>query len=225
MLKSRSNPQFTFHLETVSEGTINRLSLYSRLLATLETEGMTVVSSSELSKRINLSATQIRRDLACFGQFGKRGLGYEVFALRRAINEILGVHVRRKVALIGVGNLGSALLGYRILREHNFEIVAAFDSDSQKWNKVVNNVVIQSIDLLSQIVQSKQIEIGIIAVPPHAAQRVLDCLVSAGVKAILNFAPARLIVPRDIKLRNVDLSIELEGLSYFLQHENVKRET
>ena len=222
MSESHLNSQSTFHRETASEGTINRLSLYSRLLATLEAEGILVVSSSELSKRINLSATQIRRDLACFGQFGKRGIGYEVTALRRAINEILGVHVRRKVALIGVGNLGSALLGYRVLREHNFEIVAAFDSDSQKWNKVVNNVVIHSIDLLSQIVQSKQIEIGIIAVPPHAAQRVLDCLVSAGVKAILNFAPAHLAAPCNIRLKNVDLSIELEGLSYFLQHEPVR---
>ena len=223
MLKSCSNSQFHFHSETVSEGTIHRLSLYARLLETLESEGVNVVSSSELSEQINLSATQIRRDLACFGQFGKRGIGYEVTALRRAINKILGVHVRRKVALIGVGNLGSALLGYRVLREHNFEIVAAFDSDAQKWNKVVNGIPIQSIDLLSQTVQSKQIEIGIIAVPPHAAQRALDLLVSAGVKAILNFAPAPLAAPYNIKLRNVDLSIELEGLSYFLQHENVIR--
>ena len=206
-------------LETVPEATINRLSLYSRLLSTLESEGITVVSSKELSNLSHFTATQIRRDLACFGQFGKRGIGYEVATLKRAIDGILGVHVRRKVVLVGVGNLGSALLGYRVLREHNFEIVAAFDSDSEKWGRIINDVMVQSPDELPQVVRSEQIEIGIITVPRYAAQRTLDLLIAAGIQAVLNFAPARLTVPRHIKLRNVDLSIELEGLSYFLQHE------
>ena len=215
-----SNAASILNHEYISEATINRLSLYSRLLGTLELEGVTVVSSKDLSGHTDFTATQIRRDLACFGQFGKRGIGYEVAALKRAVDKILGVHVPRKVTLIGVGNLGSALLGYRVLREHNFEIVAAFDSDSEKWDRVINNVVVRNIEQLPETVQSQQIKIGIIAVPLHAAQSALDCLVSAGVKAILNFAPARLTVPRHIKLRNVDLSIELEGLSYFLQHES-----
>jgi redox-sensing transcriptional repressor len=206
-------------LETVPEATINRLSLYSRLLSTLESEGISVVSSKKLSDLSHFSATQIRRDLACFGQFGKRGIGYEVATLKRAIDGILGVHVQRKVVLVGVGNLGSALLGYRVLREHNFEIVAAFDSDSEKWGRIINDVRVQSPDELPQVVRSEQIEIGIITVPRYAAQRTLDLLVSAGIQAVLNFAPARLTAPRHIKLRNVDLSIELEGLSYFLQHE------
>ena len=206
-------------LETVPEATINRLSLYSRLLSTLESEGITVVSSKKLSDLSRFTATQIRRDLACFGQFGKRGIGYEVSTLKRAIDGILGVHIRRKVVLVGVGNLGSALLGYRVLREHNFEIVAAFDSDSEKWGRIINDVRVQSPDELPQVVQSEQIEIGIITVPRFAAQRTLDLLISAGIQAVLNFAPARLTAPRHIKLRNVDLSIELEGLSYFLQHE------
>lgn len=206
-------------LETVPEATINRLSLYSRLLSTLESEGITVVSSKKLSDLSRFTATQIRRDLACFGQFGKRGIGYEVSTLRRAIDGILGVHIRRKVVLVGVGNLGSALLGYRVLREHNFEIVAAFDSDSEKWGRIINDVRVQSPDELPQVVRSEQIEIGIITVPRFAAQRTLDLLISAGIQAVLNFAPARLTAPRHIKLRNVDLSIELEGLSYFLQHE------
>ena len=215
----RSNASLILNYENISQATINRLSLYSRLLATLALEGVTVVSSKELSERTDFTATQIRRDLAYFGQFGKRGIGYEVAALKQAVDKILGVHVPRKVALIGVGNLGSALLGYRVLREHNFEIVAAFDNDSSKWDRVINNVAIQNIAELPETVQSKQIEIGIIAVPLHAAQSALDCLVAAGIKAILNFAPAHLTVPRHIKLRNVDLSIELEGLSYFLQHQ------
>ena len=206
-------------LETVPEATINRLSLYSRLLSTLESESITVVSSKKLSDLSHFTATQIRRDLACFGQFGKRGIGYEVATLKRAIDGILGVHVRRKVVLVGVGNLGSALLGYRVLREHNFEIVAAFDTDSEKWGRIINDVRVQSPDELPQVVQSEQIEIGIITVPRYAAQRTLDLLISAGIQAVLNFAPARLTAPRHIKLRNVDLSIELEGLSYFLQHE------
>lgn len=206
-------------LETVPEATINRLSLYSRLLSTLESEGITVVSSKKLSDLSRFTATQIRRDLACFGQFGKRGIGYEVSTLKRAIDGILGVHIRRKVVLVGVGNLGSALLGYRVLREHNFEIVAAFDSDSEKWGRIINDVRVQSPDELPQVVRSEQIEIGIITVPRFAAQRTLDLLISAGIQAVLNFAPARLTAPRHIKLRNVDLSIELEGLSYFLQHE------
>lgn len=206
-------------LETVPEATINRLSLYSRLLSTLESEGISVVSSKKLSDLSHFSATQIRRDLACFGQFGKRGIGYEVATLKRAIDGILGVHVQRKVVLVGVGNLGSALLGYRVLREHNFEIVAAFDSDSEKWGRIINDVRVQSPDELPHVVRSEQIEIGIITVPRYAAQRTLDLLVSAGIQAVLNFAPARLTAPRHIKLRNVDLSIELEGLSYFLQHE------
>ena len=126
--------------EAVSEGTVNRLSLYSRLLAVLEAEGLTVISSKELSDRMQLTATQIRRDLACFGQFGKRGIGYQISDLKRAINKILGVHLRRKVVLVGVGNLGSALLGYRVLRDHNFEIVAAVDSDPQKWFQEINGV-------------------------------------------------------------------------------------
>ena len=217
MRESRSN---SFQSEAISEGTIHRLSLYSRLLATLEEEGTTVVSSRDLSERISFPATQIRRDLAYFGQFGKRGIGYEVCALGRAINKILGVHVCRKIALVGVGNLGSALLGYRVLREHNFEIVAAFDNDARKWDQVINNVVIRNPDQLPQIVQCEQIEIGIISVPPQAAQKVLDIFVLTGVRSILNFAPARLTAPRHIKLRNVDFSIELERLSYFLQHES-----
>ena len=218
MSDSRTDSRLILNYENISEATINRLSLYLRTLETLEREDLHVVSSKQLSDQTSFTATQIRRDLASFGQFGTRGIGYEVSALKRSINEILGVHVRRKVALVGVGNLGSALLGYRVLREHNFDIVAAFDSDPKKWNKVISNVAIRSMDELPQIVHGEQIEIGIIAIPPREAQSALDRLVSAGVKAILNFAPARLTVPHHIKLRDVDLSIELEGLSYFLQH-------
>ena len=205
--------RLTNNPEAVSEGTVIRLSLYSRLLTVLEAEGLTVISSKELSDRMQFTATQIRRDLACFGQFGKRGIGYQISDLKRAINKILGVHLRRKVVLVGVGNLGSALLGYRVLRDHNFEIVAAFDNDPQKWAQEINTVLIQKPEKLPETVRSQQIEIGIIAVPVEGAQEVLSLLVSSGIRAILNFAPARLATPRNVQLRNVDLSIELEGLS------------
>ena len=213
-------PRLSNNPEAVSEGTVNRLSLYSRLLTVLEAEGLTVISSKELSDRMHFTATQIRRDLACFGQFGKRGIGYQISDLKRAINKILGVHLRRKVVLVGVGNLGSALLGYRVLRDHNFEIVAAVDSDPQKWSQEINSVLIQKPEQLPEAVRSQQIEIGIIAVPVEGAQKALNLLVSSGIRAILNFAPARLATPRNVQLRNVDLSIELEGLSYFLEHES-----
>ena len=212
--------RLTNNPDAVSEGTVTRLSLYSRLLTVLEAEGLTVISSKELSDRMQFTATQIRRDLACFGQFGKRGIGYQISDLKRAINKILGVHLRRKVVLVGVGNLGSALLGYRVLRDHNFEIVAAFDSDPQKWAQEINNVLIQKPEQLPETVRSQQIEIGIIAVPVEGAQKALNLLVSSGIRAILNFAPARLATPRNVQLRNVDLSIELEGLSYFLEQDS-----
>ena len=208
--------RLTNNPDAVSEGTVIRLSLYSRLLTVLEAEGLTVISSKELSDRMQFTATQIRRDLACFGQFGKRGIGYQISDLKRVINKILGVHLRRKVVLVGVGNLGSALLGYRVLRDHNFEIVAAFDNDPQKWAQEINTVLIQKPEKLPETVRSQQIEIGIIAVPVEGAQEALNLLVSPGIRAILNFAPARLATPRNVQLRNVDLSIELEGLSYFL---------
>ena len=208
--------RLTNNPDAVSEGTVTRLSLYSRLLTVLEAEGLTVISAKELSDRMQFTATQIRRDLACFGQFGKRGIGYQISDLKRAINKILGVHLRRKVVLVGVGNLGSALLGYRVLRDHNFEIVAAFDNDPQKWAQEINTVLIQKPEQLPETVRSQQIEIGIIAVPVEGAQEALNLLVSPGIRAILNFAPARLATPRNVQLRNVDLSIELEGLSYFL---------
>ena len=209
--------RLTNNPDAVSEGTVIRLSLYSRLLTVLEAEGLTVISSKELSDRMQFTATQIRRDLACFGQFGKRGIGYQISDLKRAINKILGVHLHRKVVLVGVGNLGSALLGYRVLRDHNFEIVAAFDNDPQKWAQEINTVLIQKPEQLPETVRSQQIEIGIIAVPVEGAQEALNLLVSSGIRAILNFAPARLATPRNVQLRNVDLSIELEGLSYFLE--------
>ncbi len=169
---------------------------------------------------MQFTATQIRRDLACFGQFGKRGIGYQISDLKRAINKILGVHLRRKVVLVGVGNLGSALLGYRVLCDHNFEIVAAFDNDPQKWAQEINTVLIQKPEQLPETVRSQQIEIGIIAVPVEGAHEALNLLVSSGIRAILNFAPAQLATPRNVQLRNVDLSIELEGLSYFLEQDS-----
>lgn len=212
--KSKSNNIFL--ARRIPQVVITRLSIYSRVLTSLLEENVKVISSIDLAKRADVTAAQIRKDLASFGQFGTRGSGYEVSKLKQAIDRILGLDIPRKVALVGVGNLGSALLGYRGLRDHNFQIVAAFDTDVKKIGAVFNNVLVYDFLELKRIVEEKEIEIGIIAVPAAAAQDALDQLVSSGVRAILNFAPARLQSPPSVKLKNVDLSIELESLSYFL---------
>lgn len=201
----------------VPDVTIERLAIYSRVLWELEREGRETVSSRALAEHTPYGAAQIRRDFAWFGQFGTRGKGYHIPTLRRHLDLILGVHVPRRVGLVGVGNLGSALLGYSGFREHNFEIVAAFDVDPLRVGTLFKGVLVYHVNELSPIVRRERIEIGIIAVPASTAQEVCDMLIRAGVKAILNFAPTQLTVPADVRLRNVDLSVELEYLSYYLE--------
>lgn len=206
-----------FLASKIPEVVIRRLSIYSRALSVLLEENVKMTSSVSLAKKVDVTAAQIRKDLASFGQFGRRGSGYEVIKLKHTIDRILGVDMPRKVALVGVGNLGSALLGYRGLKDHNFQIVAAFDTDPKKIDSVFNSVPIYGFFDLKRIVAEKEVEIGIISVPSDSAQEVLNNLVQSGIRAILNFAPARLQSPVSVKLKNVDLSIELESLSYFLK--------
>jgi redox-sensing transcriptional repressor len=158
----------------------------------------------------------MRKDLSYFGQFGKRGVGYKTSELNKNILKILGLDHEWNVAIVGAGNLGSALSAYRGLKEHRFIVSAVFDSDKSKAGRYCGTVRVSSMDEVKDVVAREGIEIAIIAVPAEAAQWVANQLVAAGLKAILNFAPATLVVPEDVKLRNVDLSIELENLSYFL---------
>lgn len=200
----------------IPEGTISRLFIYLRELTELAKINIRTISSAELGERVNLSDAQVRKDFAYFGQFGVSGSGYDTHELKAALEKILGKDKVWNVALVGIGHLGSALLAYPGFEKHGLDIVAAFDSDARKINKQVNDVTIHSVDEMPKEIKGKKISIGIIAVPAKNAQEVADKLIEAGVECILNFAPVTLIVPENIKVKDVDLSRELETLSYFL---------
>ena len=200
----------------VPEGTISRLFIYLREITELTKMNIRTISSAELGERINLSDAQVRKDLGYFGQFGVSGAGYDTRELKAALEKILGKDKTWNVAVVGVGHLGSALLTYPEFKERGLKIVAAFDSDARKIGKRVKDVTIQSIDELPKAIRKKKVSIGIIAVPAKNAQAVADKLVKAGVECILNFAPTTLIVPENVKVKEVDLSRELEMLSYCL---------
>ncbi len=196
--------------------TIRRLSVYTRCLLRLEEDGVKTVSSQELAERFNLNSAQVRKDLAYFGEFGVRGIGYYVSGLKAELQRILGLDREWPVALVGFGNLGSALVRYKGFSRQGFRIVAIFDDDPAKAGREVNGIPVFTTPDLPREVRARGVQIGIIAVPPEAAQSVADHLVEAGIKAVLNFAPARIRVPRDVRLQDVDLSIELETLSFHL---------
>lgn len=200
-----------------SRDTISRMSLYLRALQELsKAQASPTISSLELSRELNISPDQLRRDLWYFGQFGRRGVGYSIDSLKNKISEILGLNKRWNVCICGTGNLGSALLAYKGFKEQNLNISACFDADPKKIYKKKGGITIYPLEDMKKIVQSLCIEIAIIAAPVNAAQAIVDRLVSCDIKAILNFAPVKLAVPPKVKLRNVDLSTELFNLTYFL---------
>ena len=196
--------------------TIRRLSVYTRCLLQLEEDGVKTVSSQELAERFNLNSAQVRKDLAYFGEFGVRGIGYYVAGLKNELQRILGLNRAWPVVLVGFGNLGSALFHYRGFGTQGFKIAAIVDDDPAKLGREVDGVPIIASRELAREAHARGVHIAIVAVPAESAQTVADQLVAAGIKAILNFAPARLKVPRDVRLTNVDLSIELETLSFYL---------
>jgi len=196
--------------------TISRLFVYLRELAELEKVNIHTISSAELGDRTNLSDVQVRKDLGYFGQFGVSGSGYNVGELKVALEKILGKDKSWKVAVIGVGHLGMALLTYPGFHEHGLKIVTAFDSNARKIGKKFADVTIEPFEKIAKIVKDKDVTIAIITVPAKAAQEVTDSLVSADISCILNFAPVSLTVPEKVKVKDVDLSRELETLSYFL---------
>lgn len=196
--------------------TISRLFVYLRELAELEKVNIHTISSAELGDRTNLSDVQVRKDLGYFGQFGVSGSGYNVGELKGALEKILGKDKGWKVAVIGAGHLGMALLTYPGFHEHGLNIVVAFDSDAKKVGKKFADVTIEPVEKIAKVIKDKDITIAVMTVPAKAAQEVADSLVSAGILCILNFAPAALTVPENVKVKDVDLSRELETLSYFL---------
>jgi redox-sensing transcriptional repressor len=208
----RSNSRFP----KIPEMTIHRLSVYTRCLLQLEEDGVKTISSQEMAERFNLNSAQVRKDLAYFGEFGVRGIGYYVAGLKAELQRILGLDRQWPVVLVGFGNLGSALFHYKGFGRQGFRIAAIVDDDPAKVAREVESVpVVHSRDLAREA-KARGIQIAIVAVPAESAQAVTDQLVSAGIRAILNFAPARLKVPREVRLQNVDLSIELETLSFYL---------
>lgn len=204
------------HKRRVAEAVVARLSTCCRALDELDRERVEIISSDELGERAGYSAAQIRKDLSSFGEFGKAGKGYYVKELKETICQILGIDRTWNVALAGAGNLGSALLAYPGFKERGFKIVAVFDNDLRKIGKKWQDVILRDISEMREQVKEQDIQIGIIAVPAEAAQEVADILVLSGIRAILNFAPTRIVIPEGMELRTADLSRELECLSYFL---------
>jgi len=200
----------------VPESTISRLFVYLRELTELVKVNINTISSAELGDRTNLSDVQVRKDLGYFGQFGITGSGYNTRELKTALEKILGKDKTWDVAVVGIGHLGRALLAYPGFQEHGLNIVAAFDSDAKKIDKQVGEVTIKSISEMKPVIKDKKVSIGILAVPAKEAQGVADKLIDSGVECILNFAPISLTVSDNIKVKDVDLSRELETLSYFL---------
>lgn len=198
--------------------TIYRLSIYLRCLARLHENGIGTVSSEALAKAAGVKSTQLRKDLAYFGTFGTRGLGYEVTELFKKIAEELGTSQLQPVILVGVGHLGLALLSYRGFEKEGFEIVAAFDAEPDRQRDKPSKQPIYGMDELKAFVHAQNIKMAVLTVPAAAAQEVVNQLVQAGITGILNFSPIVLSVPEEVMVNNVNLAIELENLSYFIQN-------
>lgn len=216
---AESRPQPTQPGESPSDASVpkvvvSRLSLYLRELQRLEAAGQHTISSGQLGTLLGFSDAQVRKDLGFFGQFGYPGVGYRCDELIRAMRDILGTNQPWNVAMVGVGNLGQALLGYRGFGRQNFTIVAAFDADPTKVGQVVQGLTIQPVEDLADTVREKHIRLGMIVVPGGRAQEAADRLVAAGVEGIVNFAPVTLTLPPHVQNVGVDLAIELEQLSF-----------
>jgi redox-sensing transcriptional repressor len=189
-------------------------------LLQLEEDGVKTISSQELAERFSLNSAQVRKDLAYFGEFGVRGIGYYVSGLKAELQRILGLDREWQVALVGFGNLGSALFHYKGFAKQGFRILAIFDDDPAKWGKEVDGVQISPLRDLPREAKARNLQLAIVAVPPESAQGVIEKLAAAGIKAVLNFAPGRIKSGKDVRLKNVDLSIELETLSFYLAQAN-----
>ena len=203
--------------DQVSELTAGRLSVYLRCLNTLDAAGVKTISSKALAEQFQLNAAQIRKDLAYFGEFGVRGVGYYVKELKRHLRMILGLDRTVRVAILGAGNLGLALADYPGFRQEGFAIVALFDTERSKiGRRSKGGVRIFDISEFRKSVKHDNIDIAVVAVPADSAQGVVNTAVHAGIRAILNFSPGALKVPPGVKLKNVDLTVSLESLSFFL---------
>jgi redox-sensing transcriptional repressor len=212
------------HFKRVPMVTVKRLSRYLRVLEKFQEKGFETVSSEELAGELNVKPSQLRKDLAYFGEFGTRGMGYSIPKLAEELRRILGLHRQWAIAIIGVGNLGTALLRYKGLNEKGFRIAALLDDDPEKVGSSRSGIHIFHIDDLPNLVKEKNIQIAIITVPAPAARAVADLAVKSGIKAILNFAPVSIKAPPDIAVMHVDISSELKILSHHLTELDISGE-
>lgn len=202
----------------IADSTVRRLSMYLRYLEELDARGRPSASSEELASLSGTTSAQVRKDLSFFGSFGKRGLGYPVHALVIRIREILGLEREWRVAIIGAGKIGVALANYGGFLQRGFHVAGMYDSDPGKIGTSWGAATVRDISHLATDVRGEGIDIAVLAVPATVAQVVVDRVVSAGIRAILNFAPAQLQVPEGVTLKSVNMAMELEGLSFALAH-------
>jgi redox-sensing transcriptional repressor len=202
--------------------TIERLSYYFRALEDLSKRGIDTVSSDALGAKLNIKSSQIRRDLSYFGDFGKRGMGYDVKYLIKELKYILGLDREWPIVVVGAGNFGTALSHYVGFRKRGFHIKALFDSDMDKVGTASNNIPILPMSELESFIKDNKIEIAIIAVPDTAAQEAADAVVKSGVKGIINFAPTALILDKDVRCLSVDLTTKLEVIAYYMSYSKDK---
>jgi redox-sensing transcriptional repressor len=203
-------------VKRIAESTVRRLSMYLRYLEDLDTRGQQTASSDELAHLCGTTPAQVRKDLSFFGAFGKRGLGDPVLELSAHLREILGLEREWKVVIVGAGKIGAALANYRGFRQRGFRIVGVYDHDPAKIGKPWGEAIVHDMAALSTDIVREEAQIAVLAIPSDDAQDVVDQLVGAGIRAILNFAPAQITVPAHVSLKSVNMAMELEGLSFAL---------
>ena len=203
-------------MKRIAESTVRRLSAYLRFLEEFEAQGHQTISSGELAAQGGTTSAQVRKDLSFFGSFGKRGLGYSVDALSSSLRDILGLGRQWNIVIVGAGKIGAALAQYKGFRERGFKVVGVYDADHARVGRTLDGIVVRDQKELESDIAKLKPHIALIAVPAEAAQQLVDRVVKAGVKAILNFAPAPLNVPAGVTLRSVNMALELEILSYAL---------
>ncbi len=204
----------------ISEAVVRRLPIYLRYLNELSLSGIQTVSSQDLGEKLDLNPAQIRKDLAYFGEFGRKGVGYNVDYLIEKIRQILKLDKTMNVALVGTGNLGRALCNYNMYIKDNMKIVAVFDADVSKSGSSINHLKVQPMQELSETVRKLDIAVGIITVPAGEAQNVADRFVAAGIRGLLNFAPVVLKAAPGVRIHNADFTAELLSLAYYMDHQN-----
>ncbi|MFN2637164.1 MAG: redox-sensing transcriptional repressor Rex [Gemmatimonadaceae bacterium] len=205
-------------MKRIAESTVRRLSLYLSFLEGIERHGLTTISSDELARLGGTTSAQVRKDLSLFGSFGKRGLGYSVPELSEKLRGILGLEKQWRVCIIGAGKIGAALARYRGFAERGFMVAAVYDSDDAKIGKRWENLTVRSIADLEKDASREDFDIAVVATPAENTPDVVKRVIRAGIKAILNFAPVQLVVPADVTVRNVNMAMELEGLSFALSN-------